>query len=115
MPGRTTKSNEVLLNSVAYPITGGVRSMLASIYPPKQLTGDPHYDDQPRASVLVMNSWRDGIGLNKMRTPDQAGRSWWSTCNLSYHGHLVPLALATLTAALGGCRAGAAPGPRRGR
>jgi len=101
MPGRTTKSNEVLLNSIAHPITGGVRSMLASIYPPKQLTGDPRYDDQPRASVLVMNSWRDGIGLNKMRTPDQAGRSWWSTCNLSYHGHLVPLALATLTAASG--------------
>src|SRR3989338_10188274 len=101
MPGAVAKSGEVLLNSVPHPITGGVKSALASIYPDKQVTGDYRYDSQQRASVRVMNGWRDGIGLNKMRTPDQAGRSWWSTCNLSCPGHLVPPALATLTAASG--------------
>src|SRR3990167_1129360 len=101
MPGAVAKSGEVLLNSVPHPITGGVKSALASIYPEKQVTGDYRYDSQRRASVLVMNNWRDGIGLNKMRTPDQVNRAWWSTCQLRYHGHLVPPALATTTAASG--------------
>lgn len=101
MPATVVSPNEVILNAVRHPIKGQVKSALANIYPPKQVVGDTRYDSQPRASVLVMNDWRDGIGLNKMRSPDQVNRCWWSTCALSYHGHLVPPPLATLTAASG--------------
>ena len=102
MPGRVAEKGEILLNSVPYPITGSVKSALASTYPEKQVTGDYTYDSQRRASVWVMNDWRKGIGLNKARTPSEIlNRCYWSTCNLGYHGHLVPPALATITAASG--------------
>src|SRR3990167_4913960 len=93
--------NEVILNGVRHKIIGGVKSALASIYPEKSVIGDTTRDSQQRASVLALSDWRDGIGLNKMRTPDQVKRAWWSTCQLRYHGHLVPPALATTTAASG--------------
>lgn len=101
MPATVVEKGEIILNAVPHPIKGQVKSAMANVYPPKQLYGDPGYDSQPRNSVLVMNDWRDGIGLNKMRSPDQTSRCYWSTCELGYHGHLVPPALATQTAASG--------------
>lgn len=93
--------NEVSLNSVLYKIKGGVQSQLSSIYPQKQVTGDYTKDSQQRASVLALSDWRGGIGVKKMRAPEQVNRSWWSTCSQRYRGHLVLPGLATVTAVSG--------------
>ena len=92
--------NEVSLNSVRYRTKGPVTSALSSIYPDKQLEGDPTRDSQQRASVVAWTDWRGGIGLNKQRSAaaDIFTRAWFSDAQLGYHEHLVPAALATLTA-----------------
>lgn len=101
MPATIEHPNEIFLNNRKYRTKGPVRSALSSIYPRKQVIGDYTRDSQERASVLAMSDWRGGIGLNKMRNPNQANRTWWSTCQLRYNGHLVLPPLATTTAASG--------------
>ena len=93
-----TSLNEVSLNGVLYPVKGVVQSVLASIYPAKVTIGDYTRDSQQRASVVSWSDWRGGIGLWKMKGQGQADRSWWSTCQLRYHGHLVLPGRAVLTA-----------------
>lgn len=91
--------SEISLNSVTFKIIGQVTSALSSVYPEKRIDGDYTKDSQQYASVLAMSDWRGGIGQNKQR--GDAGpfnRAWFSDAQLGYPGHLVPPALAVLTA-----------------
>ena len=83
MPATIIKSGEISLNGVPYRIKGPIQSSLSSIYPEKRVTGDYTRDSQLRASVLALSDWRGGIGVNKMRVPEQVNRAWWSTCSLT--------------------------------
>lgn len=66
MPATVQNLNEISLNGVYYPITRPVQSDLASQFPPKQITGDYTKDTHPRLSVLTLNDWRGGVGLNRI-------------------------------------------------
>jgi hypothetical protein len=105
MTTRVATEREVSLNEKKYRIIGQVQSSLASLYPPKVVSGDFTGDSQQWASTLRMSDWRDGIGNYGQSKIDPAlGRvpdAWWSTCQLRHYNHLVLPQLATLTAASG--------------
>ena len=106
-PATVVATSEISLNGVFYRTKGPVQSSLSSIYPQKTVQGDFTKDSQQRASVLALSDWRGGIGVNKMRAPEQINRAWWSTCQLRYRGHLVLPGLAVATAAVGSSAVGA--------
>ena len=88
-------SNELMLNSVRYPLIGGIKPELTSIWPEKLVTGD-----YTKASDINKDSWvisdqRGGIGIEEMDEQKDADRCWWSTCNLDYRGHIILPPLAT--------------------
>jgi len=87
--------NEVMLNSVRYPILGGIKPELTSIWPEKMVTGD-----YTKASDINKDSWvisdqRGGILIEEMDEQKDANRSYFSTCNLNYKGHIFLPDLAT--------------------
>lgn len=97
MANKVVDNNEVFLNGVYYPLKGPVRSMLASIYPGKVVTGDTTRDSQPRASVLAISDLRGGIGIEKMEGPGDVTRAWWTTFQIRGQGHMLLPRLATET------------------
>lgn len=101
MAERVVDTNEVSLNSKRYRLAGPIRSSLASIYPPKTVTGDPSKDDQLYASVHTWNDWRGGIGVDRMG-PGDGDSVWYSECWLRDPAHLVLPALVTKTSAASG-------------
>lgn len=101
MTQRVITENEIIVDETRFPVTRRVQSELSSIYPPKFVLGDTTKDSDPSRSVLSMGDWRGGLGLNKIKGAADVDRTWWSTCQLRYQGHLVLPALATKTAASG--------------
>jgi hypothetical protein len=100
-PERVIERNEIFLNGIRYPLTKRVQSQLNSVYPQKLVIGDYTKDSGTGLSVLAMSDWRGGLGLKQMKTAEDVDRTWWSTCQLRYQGHLVLPGLATTTAASG--------------
>ena len=87
---RVSRTDEISLNSVRYPIAGPVTTVLASIYPSKVVLGDTTKDSQLRASVAAWGDFRGGIGAEEVVSiEDPLNRAWWSTLNLRNQGHLV--------------------------
>ena len=107
MTQRVSKTEEISLNSVRYPIAGPVTTVLASVYPSKVVLGDTTKDSQLRASVAAWGDFRGGIGAEEVVSiEDPLNMAWWSTLNLRNQGHLVmaPLtesAAATTTSPIG--------------
>ena len=92
---RVIKPNEVLLNSVRYPIIGTVRPSLISQFPAKIVIGDYTKDTEQVASNWIVSDQRGGILIEEMDESVHADRSWWSTCNFRYRGHLILPVLVT--------------------
>lgn len=105
MPEAVVDANEISLNGVRYRITRPVQTVLASLYPGKVVIGDVTRDSNPALSVLSLTDHRGGIGLDVMEGEEGTNRSWYSTCDTRYKGHLILPPLVTTT---GGLPAGAA-------
>ncbi len=82
-------SSEILLNSERYKISGPVRKTLVSIAAPRFTIGDTQRGADPRASILTQNDFRGGIGWNRGLDSGSADRSWWSTCQTRFKGHVL--------------------------
>ena len=95
---------EVSINGVRYPIAGSVRRSLSSIYPGKTVIGDYTKDSSPILSTLALSDHRGGIGQDIYDGEGPANRSWYSTADTRYKGHLILPPLVTNT---GGLPAGA--------
>ena len=96
-------SSEILLNSERYKISGPVRKTLVSIAAPRFTIGDTQRGADPRASILTQNDFRGGIGWNRGLDSGSADRSWWSTCQTRFKGHvLLPRKANVTTANTGG-------------
>ena len=80
---------EILLNGIRYPITVPVRKTLTSIYAPKITIGDVTRDSEQRASSVAFNDFRGGIGWHTGLDSTTVDRSWYSTCQTRYKGHLI--------------------------
>lgn len=97
MPERVVNEGEISLNTVLYKLRGPVQPALASVYPTKVVMGDVTRDSQQRASVIAWSDFTGGIGIEKLRKPEQLNRCWWSTAQLRSQGHLLLPALTTRT------------------
>ena len=87
--------NEIILNSVRYPILGKLQPTLVSIHPQKIVTGDyTKLSDLYKDSWVVVGDQRGGIGVEEMDEKAHANRSWWTTCQ-TRRGHVVLPHLAT--------------------
>ena len=97
------EANEVSLNAVRYKITGPVQRTLASVYPGKIVTGDYTKDSSPNLSTLALSDHRGGIGqdiYNGDGSDGPANRSWYSTAETRFKGHLILPPLVTNTPSL---------------
>uniref|UniRef100_A0A6M3LA23 Uncharacterized protein n=1 Tax=viral metagenome TaxID=1070528 RepID=A0A6M3LA23_9ZZZZ len=96
------KENEIELNSVKYPIIGGVRPILSSRFAEKMVVGDYTKASNPNVDSWVIQDQRGGILAEEMDESRQANRAWWSTCNLGFLGHIVlpPLVTAVTPTAI---------------
>lgn len=93
--GRVVEPNEVLLNSVRYPIQGRVRPSLISQFPGKIVVGDYSKETEQVASSWIISDQRGGILIEDMDETTDANKCWWSTCDLRYKGHIILPPLAT--------------------
>ena len=96
-----TSSNEILLNSIRFPLSTPVRRTLTNVYAPKITIGDVTRDSEQRASSVAFNDYRGGIGWHTGLDTTTADRSWYSTCQTRYAGHLVLPRLTTSIASPG--------------
>jgi len=87
--------NEVLLNSVRYPVIGGVRPTLTSVFPQKMVIGDYTKASDINKDAWVISDQRGGILIEEMLEKIHADRCYWSTCNLDFKGHIILPTLAT--------------------
>ena len=99
--------HEISLNSlrpnscpVRYPIVGQVQRGLSSSYPEKTVIGDYTQDSSPILSTLSLTDHRGGIGLDVMTGQGDTDRSWYSTADTRWRGHLVLPPLVTNTSSL---------------
>lgn len=88
MANTVQSPNEISLNSVYYKIAGPVKRTLLS-YPEKQVIGDYTKDSNPILSTLALTDHRGGIGQDIMERQEDADRSWYSTADTRYKGHLI--------------------------
>jgi len=96
---QVTRSSEILLNNVRYPLAAPPQRVLTSLYAPKVVTGDTTMSAEQRASSIAWRSWRGGLGIKKGVDATTIDRAWWSTCQLRFKETLVLPPLATQTAA----------------
>ena len=94
MADEVLSGQEVILNSIRYPLKGQVSPVLTSRFAPKQVQGDYELDSDPDRSAWAVNDQRGGL-LSEEKIKQIENRCWWSTCNLSYKGHIVLPRLAT--------------------
>ena len=92
--------SEVSINAVRYPIIGNVHRSLSSNYPEKTVIGDYTKDSSPILSTLALTDHRGGIGLDIMTGDGDTDRSWYSTAEIRFKGHLILPPLVTATASL---------------
>ena len=88
-------SNEVMLNSVRYPIINGIKPELTSIWPEKLVTGDYTKASDVNKDSWVISDQRGGIGIEEMDEQKDANRCYWSSCNINHRGHIFLPSLAT--------------------
>ena len=100
MANEVIKHSEVMLNGVRYPILGKIQPELRSAFAQKMVTGDYTLDSDPDVSVFGQNDFRGGVLVEEMIESQHGNRSWFSTCNTDYRGHLTAQRLATQIAAI---------------
>lgn len=94
------RPSEVLLNDTYFPVIGNPQLILASTYPQKMITGDYTKDSEQEISTWIIGDQRGGMLCEEMVEKTDGDRSFFSTCDTRFKGHLFlpPLATAlTLT------------------
>ncbi len=84
-----TRRNEIYLFGFFYPALSDVQESLATSWAQKQVTGDYTKDSELFTSSLVSSDHRGGIGIKDMVESKDADRSYFSTCELGFKGHLI--------------------------
>jgi len=89
-----------------------VQRSLSSNYPEKLVLGDYTKDSSPILSTLSLTDHRGGIGLDVMTGDGDTDRSWYSTADTRFKGHLIlpPLVTATSNLPAGATQFGAMVG-----
>jgi len=89
MTDHVVDTNEVRLNSVRYPIIGGLKQQLISGFAEKTVTGDYDLDSDPMKSHwVIVGDGRGGLLVEEMDEKVDADRFWWSTCDADYKNNL---------------------------
>lgn len=96
---RVDTRNEIILNGVRYKTVGPVAQSLVA-FPEKLVIGDFTTETHPTHSVWAP-TFTGGIGKSKVTPREVSNRAWWATCQLRHNRQVVPLQLATTTAASG--------------
>ena len=89
------RTREISLFGTFYPIIGIIQPMLASQFAPKEVTGDWTKDSELIKSSYIIADQTGGIGIKDGIEGVDDRRSWWSTCELGYRGHIVLPSLVT--------------------
>jgi hypothetical protein len=89
------KKNEVYLFNSYYPILADVQNSLRAPFPSKVVMGDYTKDSETDKSSITFRDHDGGIGIKDMVESKHSNRSFWSTCELGFPGHLIPGPLAT--------------------
>ena len=86
---------EVVLDGVRFQTIGGVLRNMSSQWAPKVTQGDTDRDSDPHRSTLGFADFRGGIGLDIIEGSGDTNRTWFSTHDTKYRGHLIhtPLAI----------------------
>ena len=100
--GRVVDANEIYLDGTFYPLKRPVQSILSSVYAAKVTIGDTTKDSDPTRSTIAWSDWRGGIGRDLLEGAVDTDRSWWSTMQQRFKGHLVLAPLAVQTAVVSG-------------
>ncbi len=91
----STRNNEVSLYGYYYPIIGEVKIDKASQWAPKQVIGDYTKDSERLTSTWGSSDHTGGIGIKDGVEGTTDNRSYWSTSEIGFNGHLVLPPLAT--------------------
>ncbi len=89
------RSQEISLFGGYYPIEGVVRTVLASKFADKVVTGDISKESEVIRSSWIIKDQRGGIGVKDMDEDLHLDRVWWSTSHLNTDGHLTLPVLTT--------------------
>ena len=89
------RANEVSLFGTYFPIIGPVMPVLASRFAEKQVWGDFTKDSELIKSSYIISDQTGGVGIKDMVEGKDDTRSWWSTCETGYKGHIVLPTLVT--------------------
>ena len=74
---------------IRLPLREPVARHKISQYPGKIVVGDSTRDSRPRTSLIAYTDWRGGIGIEHLLDSGDEDRVNWSTCDLSFAGHMV--------------------------
>jgi len=97
---RVLDRSEMSLNGVRYRLSAPIKEGYGSRFAPKFITGDFNKDTHEIDSIWAP-TFQGGIGKNRIHPSDTSDKAWWATWQLRYDHQLVPLQLATQTAASG--------------
>ncbi len=89
------RDHEISLFDNFYPIEGVVRTVLASQFAEKVVSGDISKESEVIRSSWIIKDQRAGIGVKDMDEDLHLDRVWWSTSHLNTDGHLTLPALTT--------------------
>jgi hypothetical protein len=81
--------NEILLNSVRYPISSPPRKVLTSLFAPKITVGDTSPQAQQHVSTIAWDDFRGGIGIERGIDSSTIDRCWFSDLTLRFKDHLI--------------------------
>ena len=103
MADRTLSKNEIVLNSVKFPISGFVREQLISRFPQKLITGEYDFANEQILSNFITSDQRGGMLIEEMDEAIHQDRYWWSTSETRFRSNIL---LGPLTTALNDPAAG---------
>jgi hypothetical protein len=81
--------DECSLGGFRFRLATPPRRMLTSIQAPRFTIGDTQRGADQRSSILTLNDWRGGIGVQRGLDSTTADRSWWSDMQTRFKEHLV--------------------------
>jgi len=96
MATRVIRENEIVLNSIKFPIDGFIRESLISRFPAKMIVGDYDYSNEQILSNWIINDQKGGLLIEEMDESIHQDRYWWSTCETRFRSNILLPPLATL-------------------
>ncbi len=100
MADLVAQDNEIILNSVRYPLVGGLKRVLTSKFADKIVTGDYSKSSMKNLDTWVINDGRGGCLIEEMEEQKHADRYFWTDANARFKGITTLGDLATSIATL---------------